>query len=506
MKGLIVLQRRFAPIGNAIAAELKDRYNVKEFCGFVITRRAMDIATSQKDISYTDLLLYEDMHGKYKEEKIDIPYLNKLEAEYGLPNLWPYLALDRTIMMNIPPEEYSISPTPPYLHEDMQKMAQSIFMSTISFLEKEKPDFIVAINVAFLGTMALYHIAKKMGIKYYTMETGKIGNRIAWSDNYLTLSGVEKIFKDIKENNYKSQQHADALKFIEGFRQNPIPPSFATEEKSKSVLNKILSLPFKLLRATVFTLKSTIAYIQIPNKNDSMLENPFRLLINKIKRKTRGMRNLRPLYDKVDLNEDFAYFPLHFEPEQTTLLYSPFYTNQINLLTQISKSLPIHFKLYVKEHPSMLEYRPTEYYKELKKIPNLKLVNHRQSSLELIQNTKIVLTISGTAGFEAALLKKPVITFGDIFYNMLSFVKRCREIENLPFIAKEQLENFKHNEQELVNFISAILEDTVPSNLVSIWGNGTPEQIEKIRHNDSFREFVASLAQKIGLKPTANPV
>ena len=494
MKGCIVLQRQFAPIGNAIAFELKNKYNIRDFCGYILTRRAENFVRAQKDIHYTELILQEDIHNQYKKEALDIEYLKKLEAEYGLPNLWQCLAIDRTLMMDIPPKEYSVSPTPPYTHEEMLKILQIQFRTIIDFLNKEKPDFIVGVNIGSIGTMTLYHVAKRMNIKIYTVETGKIDNRVTFSENYKTLSGVEKIIKDIKENNYESPFKKEAENHLKKFRKNPAPPSFAAKEKDKNFLEKISSIPFKFFRVLKFTLRSTYKYIKNPYKSDISVENPARALINKFKRKIRGLRNLKPLYDKPIREEDFAYFPLHFEPEATTLLYAPFYTNQITLLTQIAKSLPVHFKLYVKEHPSMLEYRQTEYYKELKKIPNLKLLNPKTDSLDLIKKSKIVITITGTAGFEASLLKKPVVTFGDIFYNNLSFVKKCREIENLPNIIKQQLENSQYDNEEIINFLSAVFEDTLPFDFTDLWAKG---DYEEVKNHSDFPKFVANLAKKI---------
>lgn len=496
MKGCIILQRQFAPIGNAIALELKNEYGIKEFCGYIFTRRAEQFVNAQKDIQYTNLLLDENLHNQYKEEKLDIEYLKKLEAEYGMPNLWQCLAIDRTIMMNHPPEDYLISPTPPYTHEEMLKILQIYFRNIINFFKKERPDFIVGVNVSCIGNTTIYYVAQKMGIKYYTVETGKIDNRVTFSENYKTLSGVEKIINNIKKNNYKSPFRKEAESHLEKFRKNPAPPSFAAEEKDKKFLERLSTIPFRFFRVLKFTLKSTYKYFKNPHKSDYVLENPAYALMNKFKRKARRFRNLKPLYDEPNWNEDFAYFPLHFEPEITTLLYSPFYTNQITLLTQIAKSLPVHFKLYVKEHPSMLEYRPIEYYKELKKIPNLKLLDPKTNSLDLIEKSKIVTTIAGTAGFEAALLKKPIISFGDIFYNNLSFVKRCREIEDMPNIIKQQLENFQYDNEEVINFLSAIFEDTLPFDFTDLWSKGTYEQIKN--HSD-FPKFVNNLAQKIGL-------
>jgi len=198
MKGCIVLQRQFAPIGNAIALELKNKHNIKDFCGYVFTRRAEQFVKAQKDIQYTNLILDEDLHNQYRKEKLDIEYLKNIEAEYGMPNLWQCIAIDRTLMMDIPPKEYSVSPTPPYTHEEMLKILQVKFRTIVDFLNKEKPDFIVGVNVGSLGTMTLDRVAKRMGIKNYTIETGKIDNRVTFSEDCKWLSGVEKIIKNIK--------------------------------------------------------------------------------------------------------------------------------------------------------------------------------------------------------------------------------------------------------------------------------------------------------------------
>ncbi|MDE2001606.1 MAG: hypothetical protein KGI60_03540 [Patescibacteria group bacterium] len=307
---------------------------------------------------------------------------------------------------------------------------------------------------------------------------------------------MEKILKDIREKGYISPFRKDAEQYLREFRKAPAPPSFAASEEPRGRVKAILAIPSHAARSVLFAARSIIAYIGNPDKSDYTLENPFRALFNKTVRKIRGLRNLNDLYDNPDLKEDFAYFPLHFEPEFTTLLYAPFYTNQINLLWQISKSLPVHFKIYVKEHPSMLEYRPTAYYKELKKIPNLKLVHHKTKSFDLITNSKINFVITGTTGMESALLKKPTISFGDVFYNTIPSIKRCREIESLPELVKEQLEHFRYNDEEIIDFLAAIFEDTIPFDYVSLWVSGN---YTLAKESADFPKFVAVLAKKLNL-------
>ena len=58
---------------------------------------------------------------------------------------------------------------------------------------------------------------------------------------------------------------------------------------------------------------------------------------------------------KKTLNGEYpyVYFPLHYEPERVLLQDAPFYGDQLSLITNIAKSLPIEYKLYVKDHPMM---------------------------------------------------------------------------------------------------------------------------------------------------------
>src|SRR3990167_6347291 len=100
MKICFFLQRRFAYLGHNLAVLLKEKYGVMDFCGYVNLRSSFNFLSSQKDIRYSTLLFDENMQKKYKEEKLDLNYLRQLEKEYGIPNLWPYIAADRIIMSN----------------------------------------------------------------------------------------------------------------------------------------------------------------------------------------------------------------------------------------------------------------------------------------------------------------------------------------------------------------------------------------------------------------------
>ena len=107
------------------------------------------------------------------------------------------------------------------------------------------------------------------------------------------------------------------------------------------------------------------------------------------------------------------FFPLHVEPERTISIDSPYYSNQLEIITNVARSLPINYKLFVKEHPMQAVYgwRNTSYYKKILELPNVILIHPNFSNETLLENCQLVVTIGGTLGLEAAFNKKPSIVF-----------------------------------------------------------------------------------------------
>jgi hypothetical protein len=481
MKICFLLQRRFAYVGHKLAIALKEKYGINEFCGYVYLRPGFEFLKNQKEINYTALLLDEDIHNRYREEAIDLNYLQKFEKEYGVPNLWPYITLDRMIMFNLAKREYPYS-APAYSHEEMMKIFQVKAKAIVKFLEEEKPDLLFMTVIGTISSLLLYLVARKMGIKVLIGTETRIDNNYTLTENYENYSFAEKLFSELQKQGAESKKIKEARDYIKKFRDNPTPHLYFLKDGRADVSRlKELKwfLPKRFLQSLFWFGKLTFLYFYKRKWRDYTQEDPASYFIDRLRRKTRTLIGANRFYDQADLAEDFAFYPLHYEPEIATLLLAPFWTEQLNLIRQIAKSLPLHFKLYVKEHPAMVKYRPFSYYRELKKIPNVKLIDPNVKSFGLIKNSKLIITLTGTAAFEGLIFEKPIITFGDVFYNALPTVKHCHEIERLPFLVKEQLGDYRHNEKELETFIGAILETSAPVSLQEIWEvgiNGAEEE------------------------------
>jgi hypothetical protein len=499
MKACLIFQRRFAPVAHKIAIELKKKHGVDEFCGYVNLRSSFEFLKKQNDIKYTSLILDEDLEIQSRTEKIDWDYLNKFEKEYGLPNLWPYLSIDRIIRYGMCVREYP-NDSAPFNHEQMAIILQTISKSIRNFLETEKPDFIFLPAISAIGNKLIYEIAKKKGIKVFVGAETRINQGYILSNDYKNFSWAniffEKIQSDKDLRNRMQEKLKEAKKYLNDFRNRPKPYLYVMEEfkKSGSRLKGLENLrPDKFIKSISWLFKLTFKHFFIKKIRDYTDEIPFNFFIDKIKRKFRILIGFNDLYDKYNEKENFVYYPLHLEPELAMLALSPHWTDQKNIIKQIAESLPLSYKLYVKEHPAMVGFRTRAYYKEIKKIPNVKLIHPNFDSYKIINDSKAIYTISGTVGWEGLILKKPIITFGDVFYNALSNVKKIKEIDKIGELTKWALEDHKHDEIELENFVLALMEDSREIKLHEIWEKGVDPKIE----HEKIAEFCDLLMKKV---------
>lgn len=148
---------------------------------------------------------------------------------------------------------------------------------------------------------------------------------------------------------------------------------------------------------------------------------------------------LNEFYDSLAVDpvegEKYIYFPLHFQPEASS---NPrggdMYADQIIPLNILSRALPDSVKIYVKSHPEQLALlRSEDYYRDMLKIPKVRLIKLSGSTYELMKNALAVSTLTGTAMWECQFFGIPAIVFGYSLKNPapLSYpvrtVEDCRE-------------------------------------------------------------------------------
>ena len=200
---------------------------------------------------------------------------------------------------------------------------------------------------------------------------------------------------------------------------------------------------------------------ELAYQHGNPLKLSFAFLRRAINRKLRLSRVLKQ-YSVDVMDEKFVLYPLHFHPEASSSIWASDYVDELNTVKAIAFRLPASVKLYVKEHPSAVALQPLSFYKQLNSLPNVKLLAPQLPTKEIIRRSAGVVTLTSTVGFEAAVLNKPVITLGNVFYNFFPNVNSVRDYSQLA-PAIEWLLKFKPiSENDLIDATAAYIEFGMP--------------------------------------------
>lgn len=138
----------------------------------------------------------------------------------------------------------------------------------------------------------------------------------------------------------------------------------------------------------------------------------------------RGVARLSDIDD-----QPFAFYPLHVEPEIAMHVLSPEFFAQHAAIAAIARDLPPGVQLVVKDHVAAVGRRPTDFYAQLSELKNVVMVDMTELGLEVVRRAALVFTITGSSGFEAAAMGKPVITFGR--HNGYGFLPHVQVVTDL---------------------------------------------------------------------------
>jgi hypothetical protein len=170
-------------------------------------------------------------------------------------------------------------------------------------------------------------------------------------------------------------------------------------------------------------------------------------------------------YDDMPKNEKFVYFPIYSGEEACHLTSDHFWArNEAALIKETAASLPVGFLLYVKEHPRNPGDLTFFELRRLKKESNIRILRPEVNSLELIRNCIAVVTLQGLTGWEAFLLKKPVVAVGVPFYSESELVYSVSKVSEMANVLWAAIKNgsviYKQKIDDWYRFIYATLTST----------------------------------------------
>lgn len=484
----------FTDLCHAFAISFKKKYNMENFSAIAADIQDYNFLKNQNDIIYEKLYHVFEPYENYEEEKINDQYLDDMEEKYGIPNLWLLVYSDRDL---------AIYNKKHYTHDQYKKLIQRYIRFTEKILDESKPDYIIMDTIATLPSYTLYTIAKKRGVQLRLFTPVKTTDRIGIIDNtFDDFTQISDYFRKLKNNEKKVKHTKEVNEFLNIYRNRKIESGYM--QIAKRYISKNFSLAAISKKFPKFLAQFQHYYFGYHKKQYNKID-PLSKAVLTFERYWKGHYfKFSNLFEKPHYGEQYAFFALQLEPEMVTMVQAPMWVDQLSLIENIAKSLPINFKLYIKDHPQMVYFadriRPTAFYHRVKKIPNVRLINPLEDSYNIIKNTKLVLTIGGTVGWEAILLKKPVIIFGTTFYRCLDSLYRCENINELPWLIKKALKTHVHNDEDLKLLLDAIYEKSFGGAYPKLYGLEGRMKIPEIISHKDFPELFEYLCQEIGLE------
>ena len=314
------------------------------------------------------------------------------------------------------------------------------YKRAIEMIESFQPDIIIDTDSSELARTVINEIAFSKNLPYITMEFPRY--EFYKIPSYNLGSSYNKYFEKVYRHNlnHPDNNFSTEYEYVKLFQKkvNIMSDEYSNDVTSKYDRDSILKSIRTVLNMVVYFWKQDITDRNFSKKvkNKILFAASLKYILFYIfwELRKRFLFGKNTLFIDPDINDKYVYMPLHLIPESSTLTKSPFYINELMVIEQVSKSLPAGWLLYVKEHQAMIGQRSLKFYKKANSLHNVKMVsiNFYKDPKPWIENAEGVITITGTSAYEAALLGKKSLIFGDVDFGLIDGITRVKSFEDLP--------------------------------------------------------------------------
>ena len=370
-----------------------------------------------------------------------------------------------------------------------QRYVNGLYRFLVSVLDETEPDIVFCYAVAGAPAVALAELCKIRNISFCRLTPTRMGDTyIVDSDAAGRQTCVARRFERARDGSEPFAPTAleEAQHRLAAFRDKPTRPGYARQAPQPWLLPALIRLPLHCLR--------------------SLARGRWPALAPKAKRATFRLRIAwrrtfvgRALFSTPgELPSSFIYFPLHVDPEASTMVLAPWHTDQLAVIEALAKAAPAHMQVVVKEHAPMLGLRPRGFYRRLAHMPRVTFVGPESSAFELIERAALTAVITGTAAWEALLLGHPVLIVGDSpFLSIGEGFVHEPDLTRLPQAISTALTLPPASDNALILYIAAAESLSFEMPVRLLWGNYVRQPAEQRRAAASaIADGIANFADK----------
>jgi hypothetical protein len=270
------------------------------------------------------------------------------------------------------------------------------------FLSANRPDVVLG-EQTWAWEIMTGAVTRCLGSRVLCFSSVRFpGDRIAFSDWYRDehLHPVRPAAPD---------DLAEAARLVDAFRARPARPAYEISNSRLPTLRP-------------HWVEEAMALIGGAERGNPQARSlPARLKSRGAMLRNVLLQRLRPPFEPLPTRRDRPYMlvPLHVQPESTIDAYGSAHVDQVDNIAMLARVLPATHEILVKEHPSAAGDRGGEYYRRLLAIPQVRLVHPHEDTFSLMRGAWLVVSVAGTACYEAGLLGVPAATMVPLFFGDL---------------------------------------------------------------------------------------
>ncbi|MEK7551812.1 MAG: hypothetical protein AAB534_00130 [Patescibacteria group bacterium] len=515
---LIFQQRNWGKIiGRPLAKKLFE--DGCKLAAFTSKRSVHELIVAQNDVRYELIINHDDILSNPSKflgnRKISI---KEIVDDLGIDSIWSLASSIRQYARSYQ-EKYYYSFRKSVPDEVIENYIKAVYLSIKEVFQKFNPEVIIAPNFVSLHHIMFNLYAKKRGVRMSALTDSKIAGIYIFAENYLENIGCfyNKVDK-LNQGSVISPSNARAKEYILQLRKGGKVSDESKESKRVSLIkgiNPLIRLRSHIMRMGTFSrclslagikkIKKELAPVRdillwYKNGSQDYLESvpittgyrPPKYIIRDYLCQKRYKRFAKKFkYHDLSKIGKFVYFPLQVQPETVIDVTAPYFSNQIETARLIAMSLPGDYTLVVKEHPAMIGVRTPSYLEKVARTVNVKLVDYRIPTNEIMKSADLIISPGGTTIFEAAILKKPAIQLGELGSTLkLPNVTRHTDLTTLDkIIIKKLQENLDTElyETKLLNYVSAAYDTGYEVDFPGVWtGSSTASEKERERLVDVY--------------------
>lgn len=281
------------------------------------------------------------------------------------------------------------------------------YATQLSFWEREIREKKIGLMIG--GLPDVVRTCRRMGVPYRVLRHARYKNQHYWSDDeFGFFPGLERAFENTVADD-------EAIRLTEPYlTEIALRTKFDSDDGVMPVLKNM----------AMMYVQHAYWRLRRYEKAKTTSATERALYFWRRWRDTRRVTEPRVARLSALDGKPFVFFPLQTEPEMTLLQNSPEYFFQLEAIVALSRALPPGVTLAVKEALFAVGRRPAGFYDQIAQLPNVAMIDMREQGVDVVARSRVVATISSTAGMEALIMGKPVVLMGR--HNFFGFVPHAR--------------------------------------------------------------------------------